>query len=587
MQEENENTIKINLLEDYKSFKAREYELRGDLIILTGVNGSGKSQFLKIFTRPWLHTTSRELNAGIKKNGEVIKLSEILVQSFKDQIKNEGIPALNPNYKSSYAQNIYSAHRNYKQNSNSSIGYSKSLLNFYSKTNKNEFNSEEEVMESLSRIEGFVLSPDNLFNYNDINDLFLDYLWSRHTYSEKPENKSKTTTKTWEEFEKDNEKPWAVLNKLFEKVGFNYRFSNNYQLNSTGIIGGVSLLDSNGNELGFGLADLSDGEKAIFSLAIASMKAKIDGMPPKLLLLDEYDATFNPSLTNAFYEILIDFFLKKDVTVILTTHNPITATFAPTEIGNGKVTSFYEVNKANSGKERLVIKNTEDLKEIEEVKLVLEKFYPQVGELKKKMEEYEKLNKPILFVEGPSDKIILENAWNILYPKNIMNFAIIDATSVSQISILLSTVTLDHFIHKTIGLFDFDCEGFNQFKGLKNGSTKWSEIDHNKYSCLSRQSMQNNKCHALILPIPPHRTLYASKELGNESLLSIELMFTDEKLDMTDNLEHVNIAGTDRKRSEFKGDKTKFAESTQDFLDHDFESFKPIFDTIKQILSEN
>ena len=41
--------LKVKLLEDYKLYRKNcEYVLDGDLILLSGINGSGKSQLLKI-----------------------------------------------------------------------------------------------------------------------------------------------------------------------------------------------------------------------------------------------------------------------------------------------------------------------------------------------------------------------------------------------------------------------------------------------------------------------------------------------------------------------------------------------------------
>ena len=45
-------TLKIKILEQYKAYrKGTEYKLDGDLIVLSGINGSGKSQLLKIIAK--------------------------------------------------------------------------------------------------------------------------------------------------------------------------------------------------------------------------------------------------------------------------------------------------------------------------------------------------------------------------------------------------------------------------------------------------------------------------------------------------------------------------------------------------------
>lgn len=78
--------LKIEVIEEYKTYNANTvYELEGDLIILSGVNGSGKSQLLKII--------SKYGNEPIKSNiiqsndgNQNIKLEEIVLLSFKDNI---------------------------------------------------------------------------------------------------------------------------------------------------------------------------------------------------------------------------------------------------------------------------------------------------------------------------------------------------------------------------------------------------------------------------------------------------------------------------------------------------------------------
>ncbi len=57
--------------------------------------------------------------------------------------------------------------------------------------------------------------------------------------------------------------------------------------------------------------------------------------------------------------------------------------------------------------------------------------------LKHEISELSKLKKPVLFVEGPSDKIILENAWKKLYPKKVQPFIISDKGSAQGVKIAL------------------------------------------------------------------------------------------------------------------------------------------------------
>src|SRR5690606_9026698 len=133
--------------------------------------------------------------------------------------------------------------------------------------------------------------------------------------------------------------PWKRINITLEKMGFEYRFADDYET-TTGneIKGGVRLLNKNGNILPYDIGDLSDGEKIIFSLALASLRAELSGEKIKILLLDEYDAPLNPSLTQTFFEILKDYFIDKNILVILSTHSTDTLMLAP------EFVNLYQVN---------------------------------------------------------------------------------------------------------------------------------------------------------------------------------------------------------------------------------------------------
>ena len=230
-------------------------------------------------------------------------------------------------------------------------------------------------------------------------------------------------------FENGNCPIWKTLNKLFFDLNIDYKLADDYEITETGLFveGGVNILDKNNNILDFGVDSFSDGEKAIFSLAIAGAKSKMEGVMPQVLLLDEYDATFNPSLTEAFYKIVLEFFVKEGVIVILTTHNPITATFAPNV--EGYDTTFYEMYKESENPLRIVKKTSEELQKIDEIQKVLKGFYPQVEELKKENERLVKLKKdsdikiksltkPLIVTEGKTDWEHCLSALKLYYHPN-------------------------------------------------------------------------------------------------------------------------------------------------------------------------
>lgn len=59
--------LDINILKPYKLYKGdTKYHLEGDLIVLSGINGSGKSQLLKILSQSTNESISRVIISGWK-----------------------------------------------------------------------------------------------------------------------------------------------------------------------------------------------------------------------------------------------------------------------------------------------------------------------------------------------------------------------------------------------------------------------------------------------------------------------------------------------------------------------------------------
>lgn len=79
-------TIKIEILDQYKVYqKYTSYDLCGDLIILSGVNGSGKSQLLNIIAKNSNEHIDRKISQT-EQNGELKPVENILLLSFRDNI---------------------------------------------------------------------------------------------------------------------------------------------------------------------------------------------------------------------------------------------------------------------------------------------------------------------------------------------------------------------------------------------------------------------------------------------------------------------------------------------------------------------
>jgi predicted ATPase len=180
--------------------------------------------------------------------------------------------------------------------------------------------------------------------------------------------------------------PWLVLNELFKDLGFDYRFKDHYerndadQINEQPTIYAVAesgKIDENEKR---SLQDLSDGEKAIISLTFAVVAS--DQVNPKILVLDEYDAPLNPSLTKAFFTVLERFFIAKGIQVIISTHSSATLSLAP------DYARFYEVNKKKQNRPRILEVSREDY---EEMRIANERFYKALEEKENNIKNLESL----------------------------------------------------------------------------------------------------------------------------------------------------------------------------------------------------
>jgi ABC-type multidrug transport system ATPase subunit len=126
------------------------------------------------------------------------------------------------------------------------------------------------------------------------------------------------------------EPPWMLVNKILHEANLDYQ--TNYPAEpdpeSPFILKLINNL--NGEEIDF--TDLSSGEKVIMSLALSLYNSRFEIEFPKLLLMDEPDAHLHPSMTKQFFDVITKVFIgEKGVKIIMTTHSPSTVALAPEE----------------------------------------------------------------------------------------------------------------------------------------------------------------------------------------------------------------------------------------------------------------
>lgn len=200
--------------------------------------------------------------------------------------------------------------------------------------------------------------------------------------------------------------------------------------------------------------------------------------------------------------------------------------------------------------------------------------------------DYEKENNnPILITEGKTDRKIIINAWNKLYPTEEFPFTIIssglsisedarsgNAETVRRTLEFISTIMEDIVV---IGIFDNDREGNEQFKGLNK-----TIFEAHSLSCNYRKHKEK-QFYGMLLPIPEFRNFFVTTNSLTQRYFVIEHYFENSILE-SKNMKGENILETEI--FEIKGNKTSFSEDVSNLTQTDFKHFSILFDKIKELI---
>ena len=356
--------LEIEFIDNYYSFKKGEkLTFDGRFIILSGLNGSGKTQLLNAMTKPYeelndVQQLSKKYITIIKQDDERIYNTEIRLLNFNENLKykNEirNLNALDINGKIENIFSIYSriverkrcmypeARWNFKLNDLKKAAYlhfnnnlkEAPLYNWEVIQNFVEFikkNFPEEKWYSLNRdeIKRMLSSADFelIAGIENPETKLLEHIaytfltYAKKIYVDKIECinhvNEKLNHRKFDDYEWKKNAPWTRLNDLFKKLNFHYQFLEDYHinLNDGNLDEQIILKDKNNNE-NRRLNDLSDGEKTLLDLALHSFD--FDEQKVKLVLFDEYDAFLNSSMIDKIKIILDEFY--KNVQIVFVTH---------------------------------------------------------------------------------------------------------------------------------------------------------------------------------------------------------------------------------------------------------------------------
>jgi ABC-type multidrug transport system ATPase subunit len=374
--------LTIQLNQSYKSFlNDFNATLEGDLTILSGVNGAGKSQIINIILG-YDKISNINIQSKIKINDVEIKKEDIDFRSFKENIAITEITVSTSQTFLESANNAWIFYKDYRldplnnnvaQYLDSFIEAKNILLQSFSEQEFNNFEIQEKEFKEKLRKSDFVLRIGDKFT-NTIGEIFF-------SHALKISEKMKEVSKKSFQSSMLEEAPWDKLNNLFSQLKLDYRFKTNYEIVGVEINEQPNLYavkidgtidESNSRKL----SDLSDGEKTIISLCFASLSGS-NATAKKLLLLDELDSVLNPSLIQIFFAVLKEFFIDKGVMVIMTTHSPATIALSPND------TKYYEIFKSNQTVDRIleVPRN-----EYSELKIANKEFYDKISDQNRRIE---------------------------------------------------------------------------------------------------------------------------------------------------------------------------------------------------------
>lgn len=545
-----ENTINIKFSEDYKSFKAgSEYILNGQLIILSGINGAGKSQFLESIKQPF---------TKVYINGMLISHNNILKYSFRDNINLPTFGTYDYDIEMKTKSIIIEIYKRIKTVYNDYKYY----LHDYSEAYEIEFglkkdtsfenfcdgrvetaitlnnrhgspypNSKKVSPSTIAKVFEFLYNPTdeewlNLSNEEVLNRIPKDFvikfeddevegitrvfteaarlrLLERDTYAD--------TTEKFNNEEWLKRAPWTEINNLFEKLNFNYRFDDDYEYIIPYLKEEPKLFAFENGEINRSkersINDLSDGEKAILKLVVSTYDRKEDNAT-KLLLLDEYDATLNPSIIDDLYLAIKEYYLDKGIIVIITTHSPITISMAPDfsryyEIFRQIDTSpiILEVDKSEYQELKML---GEYYEKIKDPSIRLQQIKEENVQLKRKID---KMTKPLIITEGKTDWKHIKKAKQVL--KNSDDYEFYQSTDdLGDTAAYKMLQAQSKIFNANKRIFIFDNDNEEIINNVSINGCKFKDWGNNVYS--------------FVLPKPNIRP--------NENKISIEHYYPDEIL---------------------------------------------------------
>jgi len=493
-----------------------------DFTIITGLNGSGKTNFLKSIEKGCIsvddipnklikyYNPSRfQVSKMGSQSGEAIKLEASTVMDFMSgKSDHEG-----GNY-FRISQRIFEGIFDVKDDKNLEFWaeregpeevklYEEEMEKYvFSHPAFNQYPGSEALKEFLkerrrpihtlnkSEIYGnfrYVKKESDIVKYN-LSNLFTKYkvdafLWVHSAFEAGDERNIKDLYKF---YHKNFKPPWVYMNEIFAMMHdrgngeiFNFELTtpddasltlDNFEFYKFS----AEIVDKTDRSVR-DFDNLSSGEKLLLALSISVFAIESEYGWPKLFLLDEVDASLHPSMTKALIETLEEYFIDRGISVILATHSPSTVALSPSE-------SIHVITKR--GDELLITKEargeaiqalTQGYMAIDRDASILKLI--QIGKLAILTEGKNRIIlRKLLEINGVEDVVVLGGAEHM--------------TGKDQIKTFYDLIRTIGHIGKVLCVWDCDCE--SQYGDLPEDETIYTYvIPINKNNDLVKKGIEN------------------------------------------------------------------------------------------------
>jgi energy-coupling factor transporter ATP-binding protein EcfA2 len=302
----------------YKSIERLTWANIPPFAVLTGINGSGKSQLLELLANKLSGLNIAATNTiSCTVTGDTFDGDSVVFVGGSQPLQDAGAGV--ENLRQSRQQAAQLAARNHIVGDIENHARQTAMRALLQRKGVQTHLPVHELSNFLPEDLSFMISE-----FNVVHGLVHVFEAYRLGFAEKRERDIPKE----EIFKEMGRPPWEILNQALSLADFGYqivsptetRIQDQFQIR----------FRKPGSSIAIEPPNLSSGEQSIVKLLAWLFGTETYGKTPKIYLLDEPDAHLHPSLTKQFMSVLVDSLVNKfGIRVILSTHSPSTVALAP------------------------------------------------------------------------------------------------------------------------------------------------------------------------------------------------------------------------------------------------------------------